>query len=428
MNRTPLESTEAAPLDAIAGSQRVQALDALRGLALLGIILVNILDYSPRPASAADRLTGQFTLIVADGSFYPLFSLLFGIGFAVFLERAAARGANGVLLYARRVAVLLLIAVLQIVLLEDRNILVRYAFLALPLLLFWRASARWCFTAALICFVLTVVRGPIDRAYVQREMHAAASAAALRAGAAADRKLAQARRAAEQQAVATKSFIVLAAYRLRWQVPNQLRWSSNIRRNPTLLHILSMFLLGAGIWRSRMFADPWRYRRRLRHVLVWGALIGVAGNIVLSVGRDGGPISLLVGRPVTTMAITLFANTSLTLVYFAAIVLLLSSPRTEWQRRFVPIGLVGRMALTNYLWQSVAMSLLFLPYGFRLDGKLPLWACSCIGLAIFLSHLPLSAWWLARYRFGPAEWAWRSLTYGRFQPMRLAPDPVGVVA
>ena len=91
--------------------ERVLALDVLRGVALFGILVVNILDYAPTPRSAADHVTTQLINVVADGSFYPLFSLLFGVGFAVFLERAAARATNGVMLYLRRLVALLVITI-----------------------------------------------------------------------------------------------------------------------------------------------------------------------------------------------------------------------------------------------------------------------------------------------------------------------------
>ncbi|MDZ4754480.1 MAG: DUF418 domain-containing protein [Phycisphaerae bacterium] len=408
--------------------ERIQALDVLRGLALLGILVVNILDYSPRPTTTSERITAEFINVFADGSFYPLFSLLFGVGFAVFLDRAEARGANGVLLYLRRLVALLAIAVVQIVMLEDRNILVRYAFLALPLLLFWRASARACFFAALVLIGLAVARAPINRALSQRGMRDPVAVAAQRAGQASDRARNQARQAEQRRVAATHSFVATAAFRARWQVPTQLRWSANLRRNPNLLHILAMFLLGVAAWRSGMFLDPTKHRRLMGYVVVLGAVVGVAGNLAISLGPDGDAIPLLSGWPITTTAITFIANTALTLTYISAVVLLLSAGSEAWRRRLAPLALIGRMGLTNYLWQSVAMSLLFLPYGLRLEGKFPLWTYPLIAIVIFLSHLPLSAWWLARYRFGPVEWLWRTATYGRRQPMRLAPDAVSAVA
>ena len=407
---------------------RIQALDVLRGIALLGIVVVNILDYAPRPTTTSERVVAQVINILAEGSFYPLFSLLFGVGFAVFLERAAARGANGLVLYLRRLVALLAIAILQIVLLEDRNILVRYAFLALPLLMFWRASGRACFIGALAFLALAVARGPIDRALVRREMRDPVTAAALQRARALDRAQNQTRQAEQRRVAGTHSFVTTAVFRAKWQVLTQVKWSTNLRRNPSLLHILAMFLLGAAAWRSRIFLDPVGNGRLMKHVMVWGAVLGVTGNLAISLGPDGDPIALLARWPTITAAITFIANTALTLMYVSLVVLLLSAASGTWPSRLAPLAIIGRMALTNYLWQSVAMSLLFLPYGLRLEGTFPLWAYPLIALGIFLSHLPLSAWWLARYRFGPVEWLWRTATYGRRQPMRLGQQAVSAAA
>ncbi len=427
MNNATTDDVSRGVVAPVSPSERVQALDVLRGLALFGILVVNILDYAPTAKSGAERFTVQLIDVFADGSFYPLFSLLFGVGFAVFLDRAAARGGNGVILYVRRLLALLVIAVLQFVLLEDRNILVRYAFLALPLLLFWRASARVCFGAALLCFGLAIARGPIDRTLALRTWRDPVTAAVAREQLSADRAQNQARRAERQPVAATHSFPEYATYRAG-QVLNVLSWSIDLRRNTSLLHILAMFLLGAAAWRARVFSPPTFNRRLHRRILVWGALAGVAGNLAVVQGLAGnlfvprpigGPLALVTVRSVLTTAITFTADTALTLAYVAGMMLLLYGGRAAWHRRFAALAVIGRMGLTNYLWQSVAMSLLFLPYGLQLDGKLPVWAYPLIGVVIFASHLPLSIWWLARYRFGPAEWLWRTATYGRPQPMRL---------
>ena len=403
----------------VAPEERVQSLDVLRGLALFGILIVNILVYAPKPSSAADWATAKVISIAAEGSFYPLFSLLFGVGFAVFLDRAASRGANGVVLYVRRVIALLAIAVLQFILLDEQNILVRYAFLALPLLFFWRASARVCFAAALICIALVVARSPVNQAVVEREMRDPVVAAHARQQRAEDQTRVWARRAEGQRVKATHSFLEAAAFRIRWQLPNQLAWSANFRRNPTLFHILAMFLLGAAAWRSRIFVEPQKYRPLMIHLFGWGLVVGLAGNLALNIGPRRDSLSFFASRPIITIVVTLVADTALTLSYASAVMLLWSSGENVWRRRLAPLAWIGRMGLTNYLCQSVAMSLLFLPYGFGLAGKLPFWAYPLIGVPIFLSHIPISAWWLARHLFGPVEWLWRTATYARVQPMGL---------
>jgi uncharacterized protein len=415
-----IASGREAGLAPVAPEERVLSLDVLRGLALFGILIVNILVYAPKPSSAGDWATAKVISISAEGSFYPLFSLLFGVGFAVFLDRAASRGGNGVVLYVRRVIALLAIAVLQIILLDEQNILVRYAFLALPLLLFWRASARVCFGAALICMVLAVMRSPVNQGLSEGEMRDPVLAGHAREQRAAGQARVWARRAEWQRVKATHSFLEAAAFRMRWQVPNQLAWSMNLRRNPTLFHILAMFLLGAAAWRARVFVEPHKYRRLMIHLFGWGLVVGLAGNLALNIGPRGDSISFFASRPIITIVVTLVADTGLALSYASAVMLLWSSGRTVWRRSFAPLAWIGRMGLTNYLWQSVAMSLLFLPYGFGLEDKLPYWAYPLIAVPIFLSHIPLSEWWLARYRFGPVEWLWRTATYARVQPMRLS--------
>lgn len=143
-------------------------------------------------------------------------------------------------------------------------------------------------------------------------------------------------------------------------------------------------------------------------------------NILLMLlGPDGGPVPWLASRPVATTAVRYLGNTLLALAYFAGVFLAVSAAGEVWRRRLAPLAAIGRMGLTNYLWQSVVMSLLFLPYGLGLAGRLPLWVYPLVGVGIFLTHVPLSVWWLARFRFGPAEWLWRTVTYWRAQPVRL---------
>jgi uncharacterized protein len=91
-----------------------------------------------------------------------------------------------------------------------------------------------------------------------------------------------------------------------------------------------------------------------------------------------------------------------------------------WRRRLAPLSLAGRMALTNYLMQSVICTTLFYGYGFGLYGRVGIAGGIALTIAIYAVEIVWSGWWLSRFRFGPAEWLWRTLTYGRRQPMRTA--------
>jgi uncharacterized protein len=121
---------------------------------------------------------------------------------------------------------------------------------------------------------------------------------------------------------------------------------------------------------------------------------------------------------------------AMSLAYVCAVVLLFQ--RRPWQRRLLPLAAVGRMALTNYLAQSVVGVALFYGVGLGLYGKVGPTLLVALSVTTIAVQSVVSRWWLARFRFGPAEWVWRSLTYGRAQPMRVrataAPDAEAAVA
>jgi uncharacterized protein len=112
------------------------------------------------------------------------------------------------------------------------------------------------------------------------------------------------------------------------------------------------------------------------------------------------------------------SSTPLALAYGAGLLLVLRSPAAT--RLAAPFAAVGQMALTNYLTQSLVLSLLFYGYGLGLYGRLGSMSTAGVGLAVYAGQVVFSRTWLRRYRFGPVEWLWRSLTYGRGQPMRRA--------
>jgi len=94
--------------------------------------------------------------------------------------------------------------------------------------------------------------------------------------------------------------------------------------------------------------------------------------------------------------------------------------REAWKKRLAPLGAVGRLALSNYLLQSLVCTTIFYSYGLGLFGKVGPALGLALTVLIFALQIPLSVWWMKRFRFGPAEWLWRTLTYGRLQPMRVS--------
>jgi uncharacterized protein len=155
-----------------------------------------------------------------------------------------------------------------------------------------------------------------------------------------------------------------------------------------------------------------------RKVFVWGAVLGIIGNLLyVTLARTGNPleptlISLL------GMVGYIIGAPALSLCYASGLVLLTQNER--WYARLAPLAAVGRTALSNYLLQTLIATSIFYGYGLGLYGQIGPAFGILLTLAIFGLQIPLSNWWVERFRFGPAEWLWRTLTYGKLQPMRLA--------
>jgi uncharacterized protein len=157
----------------------------------------------------------------------------------------------------------------------------------------------------------------------------------------------------------------------------------------------------------------------MRRGLAWGLAIGVACEGVL-VADEAFPAldAETWGAKVAESALWHAGVLALATSYVCGVVLLFR--RHDWNRTLHLLAPVGRMALTNYLGQSVICIFIFYGVGLGWYGRVGPTAALGITIAVFAAQAALSAWWLQRFRFGPAEWVWRSLTYGRRQPFRLA--------
>ena len=146
-------------------------------------------------------------------------------------------------------------------------------------------------------------------------------------------------------------------------------------------------------------------------------MIGVAGNAVFAVGGSFDPSPTSVMQNVGRMCL-LFAAPAMSFFYASTIILLTQGE--AWRRRLAPLAAVGRMALSNYLLQSLICTMIFYSYGLALFCKVRPSLGLLLTIIICLIQIPLSVWWLRRFQFGPIEWLWRSLTYWQRQPMRVS--------
>jgi uncharacterized protein len=394
----------------IAAGERVELLDALRGLALFGILVVNMGAFKADffgPPRHDDPLDVAATWLIAFGfqtKFYVLFSFLFGYGFSVQLARAAERGERAAGRYLRRLLGLLLLGLAHAILLFYGDILVTYAIFGLVLLLFRRVRG-----SVLVGLAAVLLFGS---ALLFAGLGALASTAGEPEPAEVARERDQQAREAERRAAAYRGTPAEAIGERLREYPGTLAFAL-LGQGPT---ILAMFLLGLWAGRRRLAEHPEEHAPLLRRLLALGLHVGVPGALAWATYRT------LYGftfdaRFLYAAALNFGTAPFLTAVYAIALATLWRDGR--WRARLAPLAPVGRMALTNYLLQSATGAFLFTGYGLALYGRVGAALGLALSLAIFAAQVPLSAWWLRRFRFGPAEWVLRSLTYGRRQPFRI---------
>jgi len=406
----------------VAGAERVTEIDVVRGFALLGILLMNI-EYFNRPFQelergldaslhGLDRIAGWFVMAFVQGKFYTLFSILFGMGFAILLDRTTSRGRPFGGFFTRRLLVLAAIGAIHGFLIWPGDILLVYAVCGFPLLLFFRKTParrlpKWGLPLIFLPLVgmwantarIEAARAGNSEAYQKIVEDQQTHVADL------DRESAE---AAEQWAHG--SYLELAPRRSK-DMLNQLVYLPAFG-----FTLVGLFLLGAWFVRSGVILRPAEHLGFYRGAFGVGLGAGVPLAVVAMESGYADGFTEVSWRLPWSATIMEIANLALAFAYLSGLVLLMQRP--GWRERLRPLAAAGRMALTNYLLQSIIATTLFYGYGFALFGRVPRAAQIPLTLAIFALNLWFSTVWLARFRFGPAEWLWRSLTYGRLQPLR----------
>jgi uncharacterized protein len=410
------------PMAPVSARERIDTVDIVRGFALFGILAVNMAYFS-HPiysllgglhigATPADRAVEWLIRFLADGKFYSLFSLLFGLGLALQMERAEARGAAFAPLYARRLGVLLLIGLAHAFLVWTGDILVIYALLGFVLLLFRKRSPRALLIWAGVFIALPILFMALSVASLELARFSPEATAEIERSVA-ETKADYAARAAQATLVYAKGdYLQITAQRARdlaFIAPFTLFFAPSI---------LAMFLLGLYAGRRRIAQDIAGHRPFIRRAAIWGLALGLPLNLVYA--ATGEAASRTIPTTLTEIGVIAWGlgAPALSIGYAAALTLL--AQRDRWRRRLAPLAAAGRMALSNYLLQSLVCTFIFYSYGLGLFGQVGAAAGLALTIVIYALQLPLSVWWLRRFQYGPAEWLWRSLTYGRLQPMRRA--------
>lgn len=395
----------------IGDAERAGVLDALRGFALLGILISHIpgfTGYEFLPGVEQARLdclgvdawvSDAITLFV-DGKFFSLFSLLFGIGFAIQLASARRRSASFARHFARRLAILFAIGVIH-GLVWYGDILRDYAWLGLLLIPTAAWSAR---STALAAAAVLVARAfwPVAVFAVASELAPLAAQATTGDPRAQFFERARAFGGGDLPALFHANLELLRIKAL------QLVYEGKA------IAILGMFLLGAAIGKRSLHRDIERSRGLLRRTFALCAPIGLVGNALLVPWKNGTPDFPPTSAWVALHVLSALAVPSLTLAYASGIALLwLGRGRAALRHFEAP----GRMALTTYVSQTALCIALFYGIGLGLRDRAGALECLGIALAVFSIQCAISAAWLRRFRFGPLEWVWRRATYGVALPL-----------
>jgi uncharacterized protein len=396
--------------------ERIPALDILRGLALLGMFLVHFNMYEATPlgtepgpiAAFLERFIGLFV----EERFYGIFGILFGVGFAVQLERATARGASFVSRYFRRLA---MVAVFGFIAegVFGYNVLIGYAMWGVPLLLVNRLPMRALVALLVLCTaarpIVSITRLAIANTkpggvqqFTERERK---QWTAFRAGR-------DSTRAAEQ----SERWRTVVAARVKFMPRFHRQW--NLMPNGTFI----LLLMGVISWRLGLLRKPAEHRRMIMALAVFGAASTLLATFVLPIGGTPAGAGPPPGNPVwnaflmfARYGFQLFRHQWLTFTYMG-VILLLVARGPHWVRRLSPLGWAGQMALTNYMTQVILLDTLFTPHGFGM--KIPAVLVFPAAIALFVGQVFFSRWWLARFTQGPLEWVLRSVTNWQAPPLR----------
>jgi uncharacterized protein len=383
-------------------SERIGNIDILRGIALFIVLLINaatefrvsIFDQllpGPRATGPADQVSETIILALHTKGFI-LFSFLFGVSLAIQFDRLTNTDQRFVLML-RRIAILLAIGLTHLFLIWNGDILTEYAIVGFAVLPFLYGP-RWLLAAASALSIALYLAMPLLPPIIS-----------FPSGAWIIHHVEEARRA-----YGAGSFMDILAFRIH-EVPYL-----------APLHVYALprtfglFLLGALVWRTGFFRRPISSRS-----LVVAACFALAVGAWMTIAAEKGEaFGWLLDWPGRYTARSL-SQLVLAFGYGAMIVLLADN---TLGRKFVGwAGPLGRMAFTNYLVQSITLSCIFYSFGFALFGRLSVAQAIAIAAAIYTAQAAFSAWWLGRFRFGPMEWLWRSLTYGELLRVFRAPAP-----
>lgn len=405
---------------------RYPSVDVVRGIAVMGILAMNIIGFSmPEQASLtpdtwradsfANRELWALSFIFVDNKMRGLFSLLYGASILMLIHSTDAAGGNGLARHHRRSLWLLLFGLIHYYLIWNGDILTLYALVGFLAVLFRDMGARRLISVSLLCFIghfalwASLLTPAIETERMARDSMASAAIVA------AAEKYQQDWGSPNSPDIEAQTKLYRSGYGEILQARAVDDAAAPLRLLVLFwLETLGLMLLGIALLKSGLLTAEWQERRI--KTLAWRCglfgLAGMGGLTVLCAALGWTPVA-------TTAASVLWSipfREAMTVAYAALIILLYK--RFAQHPAIARIAAVGQTAFSNYIGTSVVMTLIFYGYGLGLYGhvsRVETWLICIAAWAVMLIWSPA---WLARFHQGPLEWLWRSLTAGQLAPFR----------
>ncbi|KAB2330919.1 DUF418 domain-containing protein [Bacillus mesophilum] len=387
-------------MSSVTEKERIISLDIMRGFAILGIFLVNMLSFhSPflyiDPLSwwtdSSDQTVYSVIDVLVQASFYPLFALLFGYSVIMLRERVLKKELSFNVIAVRRFSFLLLLGLGHAFFLWFGDILAMYAVLAFIFLLFVKMNGKNMLITGLVIYIIPnlllclllfaaeLIFPPDDLTLYDNSL--AEEAAAV---------------------YHTGTFTEITSERIKdW-------YANNVGGFPVMLiSILPLFLIGGGAAKLKLLENAGQRRSLFRNMAIITFVLGLVIKLLPYIMNR----SLALDYVQDT-----FGGPLLAVAYGSFIAWAVGS--MHLLKLLKPLAYIGKMSLSNYLFQSLLCSILFYGYGFGLFGEISVVTGTVLVIIIFFIQLLFSRFYAKRFLYGPVEWVWRSFTYWEIPKMK----------
>ncbi|WP_405103260.1 DUF418 domain-containing protein [Oceanobacillus sp. FSL H7-0719] len=376
---------------------RIVWIDIVRGFAILGIFIVNIGAFSAPyflyggAENAWSEPVEQFIQMLIDvffqGSFYTLFSILYGFSWQLMKDRLDIKGINYAAFLFRRQLILVGIGMVHAFLIWHGDILLSYGLIGLLLLFFIEVKDR-----TLLLWAVLLLGGSVSfftiSLYQVRYLLGGANETAISQ--------------AIESYSSTQLSVILGQNLQDWSNAN-----SGIAFILLIITLLPLFLLGMYIARKQWLHEPQKHQQTLWRLLKISFFLFILLKL--------GPYSI--GNPLWLSYLQDNLGGAASALFYIVLITLISQSALGL-KIVMPFKYVGRMALSNYILQSVFCFILFYGIGFGLYGSIKPSIAILIVIVFYSLQIIGSKWWLSRFRFGPLEWIWRTLSYKKKQVIR----------